>query len=181
MVIKIFLLGVSLFIATLILHRGVQWLHPYVLMQAVVELRSMFTVRDVPLENIRDKRIFVLVDPNVERATPALGSLRGKGARLVVATHLPDPPCGSIERLSLEFAQEISRVLGLRCALPGPSRPHPVCSEQMTGKLPSIAASDATRIGLSMFGRVCESSSERAVPRLQTLGTRTDTALLPVG
>jgi len=31
------------------LHGGVQWLHPYVLMQAVVELRSMFTVRDVPL------------------------------------------------------------------------------------------------------------------------------------
>ena len=101
MVIKIFLLGVSLFIATLILHGGVQWLHPYVLMQAVVELRSMFTVRDVPLENIRDKRIFI--------------------------------------------------------------------------------TSDATRIGLSMFGRVCESSSERAVPRLQTLGTRTETALLPVG
>ena len=68
----------------------------------------MFTVRDVPLENIRDKRIFVLVDPNVERAAPALGSLRGKGARLVVATHLPDPPGGSTERLSLEFAQELS-------------------------------------------------------------------------
>lgn len=77
------------------LHGGGQRLHPYVLMQVVVE-RSMFTVRDVPLENIRDKRIFVLVDPNV-------------------------------------------------------------------------------------FGRVCESCSEQAVPRLQTLGTRTDTALLPVG
>ena len=34
------------------LHGGVQCLHPYALMQAVVELGSMFTVRDVPLENI---------------------------------------------------------------------------------------------------------------------------------
>jgi phosphoglycerate kinase len=74
----------------------------------------MVTIRDVPLENIRNKRIFVLVDPNVERAAPALGSLRGKGARLVVATHLPGPPGGSTERLSLQFAQELSRVLGLR-------------------------------------------------------------------
>ena len=129
----------------------------------------MFTVRDVPLENIRDKRIFVLVDPNVERAAPALGSLRGKGARLVVATHLPDPPGGSIERLSLEFAQELSRVLGLRCALPGPSRPHPVCSEPMTRILPSTAASDATthwfihvRAGLRVIFRTGRSSASGA-------------------
>jgi hypothetical protein len=36
----------------------------------------MVTIRDVPLENIRNKRIFVLVDPNVERAAPALGVRR---------------------------------------------------------------------------------------------------------
>jgi phosphoglycerate kinase len=72
----------------------------------------MFAIRDIPLERIRDKRILVLIDPNIEKAAPTLGSLIGKSARLVVATHAKGPAGRTTERLGLDFAKGLSHVLG---------------------------------------------------------------------
>jgi phosphoglycerate kinase len=74
----------------------------------------MITIQQIPLEKIRGKRILVLIDPNIERATPTLGSLIGKSAKLVVATHVEARPGQIPKRLELDFAKELSHSLGLR-------------------------------------------------------------------
>jgi hypothetical protein len=44
----------------------------------------MITIQQIPLEKIRGKRILVLIDPNIEKAAPTIGSLIGKSAKLVM-------------------------------------------------------------------------------------------------
>src|SRR5947208_17083610 len=74
----------------------------------------MLTIRQVPLEKIRGKRILVSIDPNIATAAPTLGSLIGKSARLITATHVGMPGGGSAKKLSLDFAKELSHALGVR-------------------------------------------------------------------
>jgi len=74
----------------------------------------MLTIRQVPLEKIRGKRILVLIDPNIATAAPTLGSLIGKSARLITATHVGMPGGGNAKKLSLDFAKELSHALGVR-------------------------------------------------------------------
>src|SRR5437867_2871246 len=77
-------------------------------------LDHMITIQQIPLEKIRGKRILVLIDPNIEKATPTLGSLIGKSAKVVVATHVEARPGQNPKRLELDFAKELSHSLGLR-------------------------------------------------------------------
>jgi phosphoglycerate kinase len=74
----------------------------------------MITIRQIPLEKIRGKRILVLIDPNIEKAAPTLGSLIGKSAKLIVATHVEAPTGQNPTKLKLDFPKELSHVLGLR-------------------------------------------------------------------
>jgi len=74
----------------------------------------MITIQQIPLEKIRGKRILVLIDPNIEKATPTLGSLIGKSAKVVVATHVEARPGQNPKRLELDFAKQLSHSLGLR-------------------------------------------------------------------
>src|SRR5437867_6569616 len=77
-------------------------------------LDHMITIQQIPLEKIRGKRILVLIDPNIEKATPTLGSLIGKSAKVVVATHVEARPGQNPKRLELDFAKQLSHSLGLR-------------------------------------------------------------------
>lgn len=74
----------------------------------------MITIQQIPLEKIRGKRILVLIDPNIEKAAPTLGSLIGKSAKLIVATHVAGQGEQNPTRLTLDFAKELSRALGLQ-------------------------------------------------------------------
>ena len=74
----------------------------------------MVTIQQIPLEKIRGKRILVLIDPNIEKAARTLGSLIGKSAKLIVATHVGEPGGQSPTKLKLDFPKELSHTLGLR-------------------------------------------------------------------
>ena len=74
----------------------------------------MVTIQQIPLEKIRGKRILVLIDPNIEKAARTLGSLIGKSAKLIVATHVGGPGGQSPTKLKLDFPKELSHTLGLR-------------------------------------------------------------------
>src|SRR5437879_9740237 len=74
----------------------------------------MITIQQIPLEKIRGKRIFVLIDPNIEKAARTVGSLIGKSASLIVATHVEAQPGQNPKRIQLDFAKQLSHALGLR-------------------------------------------------------------------
>jgi phosphoglycerate kinase len=77
-------------------------------------LDQMITIQHIPLEKIRGKRILVLIDPNIEKAAPTLGSLIGKSAKLIVATHVEPPSGQNPTKLKLNFPKELSHALGLQ-------------------------------------------------------------------
>jgi 3-phosphoglycerate kinase len=74
----------------------------------------MITIQQIPLEKIRGKRILVLIDPNIEKAAPTIGSLIGKSAKLVVATHVGARSGQNPKSLELDFAKQLSHSLGVR-------------------------------------------------------------------
>jgi hypothetical protein len=63
----------------------------------------VFVRQDLPLGKIREKRVLVLIDPSVEKAARNLAVLQGKGARLVIATHVSGMTGGAAESLRLNW------------------------------------------------------------------------------
>ena len=73
----------------------------------------MTTFQNISMDELRGKRIFVLIDPDIERGVPTIRALLDKPVRLILGTHLGSAAGNLVETRRLnEFATELSHIIG---------------------------------------------------------------------